>query len=446
MPAGSPASKKKQADDDAPFIVPEKKGIDGKAGAQPAQAGDQTLIKIEPDSAKVVRPAANVDPFKFYTSYYQSRDKDRIDPEKLRKTLASLNRLRKPREVHAAILGYLKNSAYHRVAIEPWMYEALAMAIKMDNGTDADVKKSLGYAADLAQETHNPNHLVSVADLLFEKGYFERVGSLLDEAMPKVPHRFEPVLISINLAQKTKDPVRMADSIERLLSLGWPGRDEFFRIESGNQVDQMVKHLRAENKGAEADAIQKKLDESMSRDVLVRLTWDGYADFDLSVEEPGGVSTTSYETPRTVYGGAMIKNGYGSHPEEIYVCPRAVNGKYTVRVSNIWADPTKPVTRLTLEVITHEGTAAEKKEIRSLKPGAENPPTPFTLTNGRRKVLLPFVDPSAAVMQASIDAMKNTKRGANASAAAAKDGAVHKAPPANGAGAAAAKPRPAAPK
>ena len=43
--------------------------------------------------------------------------------------------------------------------------------------------------------------------------------------------------------------------------------------------------------------------------------------------------------PRTVFGGALIKNGYGIHPEEIYVCPRGFNGKYTIRVSNIWADP-----------------------------------------------------------------------------------------------------------
>ena len=88
--------------------------------------------------------------------------------------------------------------------------------------------------------------------------------------------------------------------------------------------------------------------------------------------------------PRTVFGGALIKNGYGAHPEEIYVCPRGFSGKYTIRVSNIWADPKQPVTRFTLEVITHEGTAREK-ETRSLKPDAENPPTVVTLTEGRRK-------------------------------------------------------------
>ena len=342
--------------------------------------------------------------------------------------------------MHAAILGYLKNSAYHRVPIEPWMYEALAAALEMNHGTDADVKMSLGYAADLAQETHNPNHLVAVADLLFLKGYFERVGPLLDEAMPKIPHRFDPILISINLAQKTSNPVRMADSIERLLSLGWPGRDDYFRIEAGNQVDQMVKELRSEKKDAEADVLQKKFEESLARDLVVRLTWDGYADFDLSVDELD-VLTAGFDLPRTVFGGAIIKNGYGSHPEEIYVCPRAFSGKYTIRVSNIWSDPKQPVTKLTLEVISHEGTSRQTKETRSLKPAAENPPTVVKLTDGRRKKTLPYVDPSAAVMGAAIDALKTSKRGQKAPSPAAKDGAAQKAPAADAAAPAASKPR-----
>ncbi len=423
-------------------MVPEKKGMDANRGAgKPEAPGERKLIKIEPNTGAVPRPAPNVDPKDFYLSYYKSRDKDRIDPEKLRQTLASLNRLRKPREVHAAILGYLKNASYHRVKIEPWMYEALALAINMNDGSDVDVKTSLNYAADLAQGTHNPNHLVSVADLLFRKGHFERVGTLLDEAMPKIPHRSEPIVMSINLAQKTKDPVRMADSLERLLSLGWPGLDEYFRIEAGNQVDQLVKKLRAENKGAEADRLQKKLEESLSRDVFIRLTWDGYADYDLSVEEPFGVKA-EYILPRTVFGGALIKNGYGAHPEEIYVCPRGFNGKYTVRVSKIWDDPKQPVTRLTLELITQEGTGHDKKETRSLKPGAENPPTVVTLTDGRRKRALPYVDPSATIMETAIDALKNSSAATKAKQhLTTKDGGAQKGAPATSTGASKAKPR-----
>src|SRR5262249_42892228 len=151
---------------------------------------------------------------------------------------------------------------------------------------------------------------------------------------------------------------RMALAVESLLSLGWPGRDEYFRLESANQMDILDKALREDNRVQEADVLRSKLASSEARDVFVRLTWDGDAGFDLVVDEPLG-ATASYQTPRTVFGGSVVKNGYGTHPEEVYVCPRAFDGDYTVRVSTIWTNPAKPVTRLTLESITHEGTAQE---------------------------------------------------------------------------------------
>jgi hypothetical protein len=425
--------RKKAGDNNDPVVLPRKKGADVKAGDIPDPVlGAQSLIKIEPNGGPAMRPDVNVNPFGFYLSYYHTRDQSRINPDKLRQHLAGLNRLRKYREVHAAILGYLKNLSYHRVPPEPWMYEALGLALKMNDGSEADRKKAFNYAADLAQKSHNPNHLTSVADRLFLEGYLDRVGPLLDEAMPMVPHRVDPIIMSINLAQKTKDPIRMGDSVDRLLSLGWPGRDEYFRIEAGAQVDRMVKQLRAENKNAEADLLEKKLEESSARDLFVRLSWDGYADYDLSVAEPYGV-TAGFEMPRTVFGGAMIKNGYGKQPEEIYVCPRGFSGKYTIRVANIWSDPKSPVTRLTLEIITHEGTALEKKLTRNLKPDANNPPTEVTLSEGRRKLALPFVDPSATVMETAIEALKENRQADKAKQHAAKDGDPRKGAPQRGA-------------
>jgi hypothetical protein len=349
-----------------------------------------------------VRPGAKADPYKFWDRFYSSKDDKKTDPEKLRETVRLLNQSRKFREVHAALLGYLK---HHSGATEAWMYEALALAIELNQGPAGDIKKALEYAADRAQQTHNPNDLVSVADKLFLKGYYQRVGPLLDEAMQRVPHRFEPLAMSINLAQKTKDPLRMADSIERLLSLGWPGRDEYFRIESRNQADGLAKLLREDGRSADAELLLAKLVASEARDVVVRLTWDGEADFDLIVDEPLG-ATAKYETPRTVFGGSLISNGYGSHPEEIYVCPRAFDGDYRVAVSTIWTDPSKPVTRLTLETLTHEGTPQEKKQVYSLSPDGPGKPIVLTLKGGRRKVVLPYFDPVANFLEEAARARK----------------------------------------
>jgi hypothetical protein len=350
-----------------------------------------------PGSTPIPKAKSKTDPYQFWLRYYRSNDPRKTDPEELRETVRLLNMNGKTRDAHAALLGFLKN---HPRDAQSWMYRALALAIEENHGSAADIKTALNYAADTAQHSHNPNDLVGAADALYAKGYYERVGRLLDEAITKVPHRFEPLVGSINLAQKTKDPIRMADAVERLLSLGWPGRDDYFRTESRNQVETLAKSLREEGRGQEADALMAKLTASEARDLFVRLTWDGEADFDLLVDEPLG-ATASYQIPRTVFGGSLIKNGYGSHPEEVYICPRGFDGDYTIRVSTIWTNPSKPVTRLKLETFTHEGTAQEKKQVYQLAPDKKDQPTVVHLSDGRRKTVLPYVDPVATVLSAA---------------------------------------------
>ncbi|HKM53954.1 MAG TPA: hypothetical protein VJY33_11130 [Isosphaeraceae bacterium] len=353
------------------------------------KAGTQGLIPIVPGPGSAVggRPAGHVDPYAFWSEYYRKHDESAAQ---LRETLRLLNLSKKFTDVHAALTAYLTE---RRKNAEPWMYEALAIAIEMIDGKPEDIKTALHYGADLAQRTHNPNHLVSVADLLFRKGYYEQVGPLLDEAAARIPHRAEPLVMSINLAQNTRDPKRMGDAIDTLLALGWPGSDDYLRREARKQAVTLAEKLKEDGRNSDADALLARVTAAESRDVYIRLTWDGNADYDLVVEEPLGAKA-QLSMPRTVFGGSIIKNGYGSHPEEVYVCPRGFDGDYTVRVVPVYADPENAPTRLTLESITHEGTINEAKDTRALVP--EDPqakPLVVSLKGGRRKTVLPFLSP-----------------------------------------------------
>jgi hypothetical protein len=388
----------------------------------------QELIVIDGRKASSLaktRSVGHTDPFAFWMDFYRTKDEKKADPESLRETVALLNFNGKTRDIEAALYAYL---TLHRKHAETWMYEALAIATEMNHGSPANVKTALNYAADLAQRSHNPNFLVSVADMLFMRGYFDRVGPMLDEAADKVPHRAEPLAMSVNLAQKTKDPRRMSESIDRLLSLGWPGQDEYFRVESRNQAEILAKTLREDGRSQEADALLAKLTDSEARDVFIRLSWDGSADFDLAVEEPLGV-TASYQMPRTVFGGSVIKNGYGSHPEEVYVCPRGFDGDYTIRVSTIWTDASKPVTGLTLETIAHEGTAQEQKTVYKLPPQKFNRPFVLHLSGGRRKKVLPFIDPVAALAEAVQEQAKKAPKTGKSARGASKNPSSRNAKP-----------------
>lgn len=397
---------------DGPIVKPRSKATD--AGVPPlvrpggiAGAGGSPirgLIEIGGAPTAAVKVGTHTDPFAFWMSYYKKHDES---PGELHETVRLLGANRRMREVEAALKGYLWNRGNNA---EAWMYRALAMAMQLNQGSPADIKIALNYAADLAQKSHNPNDLVSVADTLLIMGHFDRVGALLDEAAARIPHRNEPMKMSVNLARQLKDPIRMGRSIEKLLSLGWPGEDDYVRGECRHQADVLAGSLRDEGRTREAADLLNGLRESLGRDVYIRLTWDGYADFDLAVDEPPGVTTASYDLPRTVSGGAIIKNGFGSHPEEVYVCPRGFDGDFTVHIRTIFVDEKKPVVQLKLETIAHEGAPNEEKKVYLLEPGKLDGTFVVHLAGGRRTSFLPFIDPLAGRLEFQANRPVTAKR------------------------------------
>jgi hypothetical protein len=293
MPAG-PSSLGNRTAYDGPTVKPKSATggstippLIGSTGApRPIEIDGRKLIPIDGATRAAVTSATHADPFAFWGNYYKTHHEA---PGELAQTVRLLGSARKMRDVEAALRGYLLN----RPDKESWMYRMLAVTIKANEGSPVDVQASLNYAADLAQRTHNPNELVLAADTMVMNGSFDRVGALLDEAAARVPHSNMPPKMMVNLAKQQKDPVRMATAVEKLLALGWPGEDDYIRTESRRQVDLLAKALREDGRSKEADDLLAALEKSMGRDLYIRLTWDGYANFDLAVDEPLGVTARS---------------------------------------------------------------------------------------------------------------------------------------------------------
>jgi hypothetical protein len=369
-------------DRNAPPVV---RPLEPQQGQGPAPAPRPDLIPIPPGPAPPRSRVTNTP--QYWANYYGKHDES---PEELREKITLLNWHKKFADVQAILEAYL---TYRRKNQQPWMYTALALAVQENHGKPELSRRYFKYAADSARMSQNPNHLISVADILLLQKQYELVGPLLDQAMEKVPHRSEPIIMSILLAQATKDPRRMGDSVEKLLSLGWPGNDDVLRRDARQHVEKLARTLHEEGRVDEADALLARLPEAEARDVFIRLSWTGDADFDLFVTEPLG-ATATYMTPRTVFGGSIVKNGYGRHPEEVYVCPRGFDGNYSIRVETIYNNPAKLATQGTLEIITHEGTPQESKQVHTLALGGKSPsPIVVTLKGGRRKVVMPLVPP-----------------------------------------------------
>ncbi len=285
------------------------------------------------------------------------------------------------------------------------MYVLLAVSFEMNKRSEANVKSALGWAGWLARKQKDPFTLIEVADMLLVRNLFEiplpngdppvRLAELLDLAREKAPERPEPILMSLLAAERAHDPERMAKAVEQLMSLGWPGVDEIWRVEARRKVEALAKYLEEEGRGDEARTLLDRLTKAEGRDLFVRLTWKGDAGLDLVVEEPLGAKATVLQ-PRTVFGGAIIKSGRGKHPESLYVCPRAFDGAYKIRVEVLYNDEKAPVTEARLEVISHEGTPEEQTETKVVQiPQKE--PVVVQLTGGRRTEVLPFRAPTRLV-------------------------------------------------
>jgi hypothetical protein len=356
------------------------------------------LIQIQPDPFAARRVSVrHANPLAWWDQFYRNHDDS---PADLLETISYLGRASQFDQVEAAARGYLQN---HPNKAEPWMYEALALAMDSTKRGEKAVKTALGYAAYLAYKNRAVDQLTMVADLLFMRKIYEPfdvkvenktmslgVGPLVDLAAEVAPHLPEPLMMSVNLAQKTRNPERMAVAVEGLLSLGWPDLDDAMRLQARREVEKMAKMLREDQRGAEADSLLARLAEAEGRDLFVRLTWVGDADLDLGVTEPLG-AIACHQVRRTVFGGALVKEGHGSkHAEEVYSAPRAFDGNYTIRVYIIYNDPDAPVKQASLEIITHEGLPAEHKETRTVTLPSDEPIV-VSLKGGRRRKVLPFI-------------------------------------------------------
>ena len=91
-----------------------------------------------------------------------------------------------------------------------------------------------------------------------------------------------------------------------------------------------------------ADALLAKVTNSESQQLLIRLTWDGQADFDLTVEEPLGATAELPDPPHGLRRFPAQERIWGPTGRSLCL-PSGFDGDYTIRISNVWVNPARPV-------------------------------------------------------------------------------------------------------
>jgi hypothetical protein len=338
------------------------------------------VAKAQPKKIDVkTRSVKNVDAF--WNKYFS---KNQPPQSAVRSKVRRLMSQKKYDHVIAVIRGALRNGQ-----AQPWMYEAMALAMQIDKQSPEEVERALMSAVDWAT---SPLDVMYVAAYLNDLGLNERSLQLFRQVSESLPDQPEPYMHGLRVAQKLKDIEGIKWATVGILSRAWPKDQAKVWVKGMRVAKATLEQLKQDGRAEEATEYEKALNKALVRDVVIRLRWSGDADIDLMVEEPSG-TICSCRNARTVAGGIMMGDKYAVDREdgeeefsEAYVCPRAFSGKYKLMIRRVWGEVTAG--KVTVDVYYNWNTKAAKhmqKRITLAENGAEGT---FELAHGRRKELL----------------------------------------------------------
>ena len=288
------------------------------------------------------------------------------------------------------------HSAMRNSQMQSWMYEALGLALQaqqLEAGQQgekvdtAEVERTIMSVVDF---TNDPAQLLFLASYLERFGMKARALSLYEEIARRYPTRTEANVRGLELARDLDDTAGIEWSTLGIISKAWPKKDVQIREKAIWLAKSTLQRLEKEGQRKEAADFAKKLKNAMVRDVVVKVTWNGDADVDLKVKEPGDTICT-YHNKRTTNGGVMLGDMHteldrsaGKGRSETYVCPEAFAGTYRVLLRHVWGKI--PAGKVTVDVYTNYGTASATRRRRQIPvQGGKDALLVFDLNKGRRQ-------------------------------------------------------------
>jgi hypothetical protein len=286
---------------------------------------------------------------------------------------------------HAA--GLLKAALRNGIS-EPWMYEALAIVQEIAGEDKEEIKRTLLSAADVTSDS--PDAQYRVARALARHGLKETAIRLYRDIAETAPLAPEPYAESLELAAETGDVKTATWAASHILSQAWIGIHEELLKKARGRIAELERKLRRDGRSKEAEELVSATRQADTRDLVIRVSWQGDADIDLKVLEPLG-TVCSAQNRMTPAGGVLVLDSYGKdpgtskNPAELYICPRGLPGDYEVRLERVWGNPLGG--RVKVDVTYYEGAANEKRESHYV-PVTASKPLVITLETGRRTQLL----------------------------------------------------------
>jgi hypothetical protein len=385
------------------FSVPDK---EQQSAASPDEADsrptDLTLSKTPPSVAlpedastkNAGTPAtisidASADPEAGWNGYFSQ---NRPDPAAVRETVRQLLNKKQFDQVISLIQAALRHGQP-----QAWMYESLGIAMELTGRPKQEIERVIMSATDFSTSA---DELMYIAQYLSRAGLDRRAVQVYQQVVKLEPLRSEAYALGMRTAERCDDLAGIQWATVGILSQAWPTELGSIELAASRLAKATLERLDREGKHAERDAYLKRLQEAVVRDCVVRVSWTGNADIDVSVEEPAGTVCSAAE-PRTAGGGVNLGDVYalegdsGEGWNELYACPQGFAGEYRVRIHRVWGEVTAG--KVTVDVYRHLRSGKVEHERQQLEIGEKDAMVVFNLDRGRRTEPLEAVQLAGAV-------------------------------------------------
>lgn len=340
----------------------------GKAEAAPAITGFTMARQVLQSS----EPAAEV-----WDKLFRQHE---ISPDTLADAVTWLHVRRQYEPAIEAMQSAIRNDA-----AAPWIYDVLALEMKLAGRPAKDIARVMESRVDFSYT--DVRQMLITAALMSRFDAWNEAAALCREATKLAPLAPEPWLLGRSVSDKSGDLDTIVFFRCGILKNVWTPDYETHHQEAVKSLRELAERLDQTGRSPEAATVREQLADASARDLVINLTWVGPADLDLMVKGPDG-ERCSYRNRVTSGGGYLVKDGRpGDSPSEkhreTYVCPTGLSGEYEVTVRFVLGRAATGMA--VLELITHAGTPQENKTTRTVSLSGDDVKHTITLTGGRRK-------------------------------------------------------------
>ncbi|HEX4413867.1 MAG TPA: hypothetical protein VH107_09595 [Lacipirellulaceae bacterium] len=363
----------------APASLPAKVAPEQTKSAAPsasAPASSNAVVAPKQAKASAIAMDSSKNPTEFWGTYFAQHHPD---PASIRETARQLVAKKQFDQVIAMINAALRNGQP-----QPWMYESLGIAMELNGSSKSDIERAVMSAVDFS---NSADEMMYVAQYLSRLGLDRRAMLVCEQVAKMEPLRGEAYVLGLRSAQNVDDVAGIRWATIGILGQAWPTRMAEIELTASRVAKATLERLGSEGRTDERDAFLNELQQAVVRDCVVRVSWTGEADVDISVEEPSGTVCSEAE-PRTIGGGVRLGDGYTAKDKadeganEVYVCPKGFAGSYRVQIHKVWGEVAAG--KVTVDVYTHLRSGDVQHERQQLELSDKDAMVVFDLNHGRR--------------------------------------------------------------